>query len=219
MQTELTGDQMGDAALKKLAWHYFPRKDDGYRSYQEDAFLAIVQAKLSGKRFAMMEAPTGAGKSITAYTAAKTILQLEPVEDTKIHVVTKKGIAKTIPSRVETDTTLKGTKRIIVRQGNVYIGKGRKDERSIVVIPILSGSSTSPNVIEYLVLLHVAFKEDTSLDTRIKALGGKYEHIKNIVQENSIAWDDQLLERIQIEELFGRSAEKVAEFIVADAKT
>ncbi len=139
----------------------------------------------------------------------------EPVEDSTIHVVTKKGIAKKIPSRVESDTTLKGTKRIIVRQGNVYIGKGRKDERSIVVVPILSGSPASPNIIEHLVLLHVTFKADTSLDTRIKALGGKYEHIKNIVQENSVAWDDQLLELIQIEELFGRSAEKVAEFIVA----
>jgi glucosamine--fructose-6-phosphate aminotransferase (isomerizing) len=139
----------------------------------------------------------------------------EPVEDTTIHVVTKRGIARKIPSRVETDTTLKGTKRIIVKQGNVYIGKGRKDERSIVVVPILSSSPDSPNIIEYLVLLHVTFKEDTALDTRIKALGGKYEHIKNIVQENSVAWDDQLLERIQIEELFGRSAEKVAEFIVA----
>jgi glucosamine--fructose-6-phosphate aminotransferase (isomerizing) len=39
------------------------------------------------------------------------------------------------------------------------------------------------------------------------------------VQENSVAWDDQLLERIQIEELFGRSAEKVAEFIVAQVNT
>ena len=142
----------------------------------------------------------------------------EPVEDTTIHVVTKSGLAKKIASRVETDTTLKGTKRIIVGQGNVYIGKGRKDERSIVVIPILSSSPASPNFIEYLVLLHVAFKEDISLDTRIKALGGKYEHIKNLVQENSVAWDDQLLERIQIEELFGRSAEKVAEFIVTQVK-
>ncbi|MEE9537548.1 MAG: SIS domain-containing protein [Desulfobacterales bacterium] len=142
----------------------------------------------------------------------------EPVADTTIHMITKRGVVKKIPSRVETDTTLKGTKRIIVRQGNVHVGKGRKDERSIVVIPILSSSPASPNIIEYLVLLHVKFKEDISLSTRIKALGGKYEHIKNIVQENSVAWDDQLLERIQIEEMFGRSAEKVAEFIVAQVK-
>jgi len=138
----------------------------------------------------------------------------EPVEETTIAVIAKKGIVQDTASRVETDKQLKGTKRIIVSEGNVYIGKGRKDERSLVAVPIFSNSSLSPNIIEYLVLLHIAFKENVPLQTKIKALGGKYEHIKNIVQENSITWKDQFLELVEIEELFGRSAEKVGEFIV-----
>lgn len=138
----------------------------------------------------------------------------EPVEKTTIAVVSKKGIVKNIASRVEIDNHLKGTKRIIVSEGNVHIGKGRKDERSLVAVPILSGSSFSPNIIEYLVLLHIVFKANVPLEAKIKALGGKYEHIKNIVQENSITWKDQFLELVEIEELFGRSAEKVSEFIV-----
>jgi glucosamine--fructose-6-phosphate aminotransferase (isomerizing) len=51
------------------------------------------------------------------------------------------------------------------------------------------------------------------LPTKIKALGGKYEHIKSIVQENSIAWQDAYLELIEIQDLFGISAEKIGEFI------
>jgi glucosamine--fructose-6-phosphate aminotransferase (isomerizing) len=141
----------------------------------------------------------------------------EPVEQTTIAVVAKKGIVKNTASRVETDNQLKGTKRTIVSQGNVYIGKGRKDKRSLVAVPIFSSSSLAPNIIEYLVLLHIAFKENAPLETKIKALGGKYEHIKNIVQENSIIWNDQFLELFEIEELFGRSAEKVGEFIVLNA--
>jgi glucosamine--fructose-6-phosphate aminotransferase (isomerizing) len=143
----------------------------------------------------------------------------EPTEETTIDVVAKRGAASSIPSRVETDAQLKGTKRIIVRQGNVYIGKGRKDERSIAVIPVLSNSPSSPSIIENLLLLHIMFKEEIPLSAKIKALGGKYEHIKNIVQENSIIWDDQLLEGIAVEELFGRSAEKVGEFIVSQVST
>ncbi|MDH3877092.1 MAG: glutamine--fructose-6-phosphate aminotransferase, partial [Desulfobacterales bacterium] len=139
----------------------------------------------------------------------------EPVDETTINVVAKRGAVKKVSSRVETDAQLKGTKRIIVRQGNVYIGKGRKDERSLVIIPILSGSPESPSIIEHLVLLHVTFKENIPLGAKIKALGGKYEHIQNIVQESSVSWEDQLLELIEIQELFGRSAEKVAEFIVS----
>ena len=130
-------------------------------------------------------------------------------------MVKKRGDIADIPSRVETDNRLKGTKRIIVRQGNVYIGKGRKDERSIIIIPMLTTSEKSPNRIEYLLLLHVSFRQQVRLTTRIKALGGKYEHIKNIVQENSITWQDRFLELIEIDELFGRSAEKLGESIVS----
>ncbi len=139
----------------------------------------------------------------------------EPTDDTTIEVIIKRGDIAAIPSRVESDRRLQGTKRIIVRQGNVYIGKGRKDERSIMVIPILTAAVTSPSRIEYLLLLHISFKQQVPLGTRIKALGGKYEHIKNIVQENSVAWNDHLLESVGIEELFGLSAEKIGEHIVA----
>ena len=61
----------------------------------------------------------------------------------------------------------------------------------------------------------MSFKTGVNLETKIKALGGKYEHIKNIVQENSIVWQDQHLELIETGELFGRSAEKIGEYIAS----
>ena len=69
-------------------------------------------------------------------------------------------------------------------------------------------------MIENLLLHNIEFKEDVSLPTKIKALGGKYEHIQNIVQENNILWRDEYIEQIAMEELFGRSAEKISEFII-----
>jgi len=84
-----------------------------------------------------------------------------------------------------------------------------------LVIPILSSSPSTPNFIEYLLLLHISFKENVSLPTKIKALGGKYENIKNIVQENSMTWEDYFLESLDIQELFGRSAEKIGEYIIS----
>ncbi|OEU63492.1 MAG: glutamine--fructose-6-phosphate aminotransferase [Desulfobacterales bacterium PC51MH44] len=139
----------------------------------------------------------------------------EPTDETTIEIIKKEGILKPIPSRVETDNQLKGTKRIIVREGNVYIGKGRKDDRSIIVIPIISTSPVTPNMIEYILLLTIEFNENVSLAVKIKALGGKYERIENIVQENSVAWDDQYLELVEMRQLFGISAEKIGEFIVS----
>lgn len=139
----------------------------------------------------------------------------EPTEETTIEIIRKDGVLKPIPSRVETDNLLKGSKRIIVREGNVYIGIGRKDDRSIIVIPIISTSPDMPNIIENILLLTISFKENVPLAVKIKALGGKYERIKNIVQENSVKWDDQHLELVEMKALFGISAEKVGEFIVS----
>jgi glucosamine--fructose-6-phosphate aminotransferase (isomerizing) len=141
----------------------------------------------------------------------------EPTEETAIQIIKKSGSLALIPSRVETDTRLKGTKRIIIRQGNVYIGRGRKDDRKIIVIPLLS-EFPAPPVIDCLLLLNFDFKENVSLDARIKALGGKCEHIKNIVQENSIQWDKAMIDRVKIEDLFGISAEKIAEQIIAQLR-
>ena len=141
-----------------------------------------------------------------------------PTKATTIKVLRKKGSLQKRSSRVETETALKGTKRIIVRQGNVYIGKGRNDDRSIIVIPAISTDPAASNRIEYLLLLNIGFKPQVPLADKIKALGGKYGHIKNIVQENSLRWEDPLLELLPIDDLFGLSAEKIAECIVAERK-
>jgi glucosamine--fructose-6-phosphate aminotransferase (isomerizing) len=153
------------------------------------------------------------------YRIAGLNLLGEPGDETTIEVLNKRGGTAAIPSRVEADRALKGSKRIIVRQGNVYIGKGRKDDRNILVIPLLSASSTGGGRVEHLLLLHIAFKDRIPLNQKIRALGGKYEHIKNIVQENSVAWEDALLDQVPVDDLFGRSAEKIGESMVVRAKS
>jgi glutamine---fructose-6-phosphate transaminase (isomerizing) len=150
------------------------------------------------------------------YSIGNLDLLGELTEETSIEVLEKKGVLKPIPSRVETDTTLKGTKRTIVQKGNVYIGKGRKDSRSILVIPVISTSADRPNTIENLLLLNITFRNNVPLGLIIKALGGKYEHIKNIVMENSVPWEDSYLQGLDMDELFGKSAEKSAENILVN---
>ncbi len=139
----------------------------------------------------------------------------DPSENTRIEIIRKDGSLAPLPSRVEKQKILRGTKEIIVRQKNVYIGKGRKDDRNIIIIPVLSTSSDRPNIIEHMLLLHISFKENIPLPVKIKALGGKYNHIKNIVQENSLPWDDKYLEMVETDKLFGQSAEKIGEYIAA----
>lgn len=135
---------------------------------------------------------------------------------TTIRCVKKYGGAANITSRTDIGIKLSGTKSIIVqRGGNVYIGKGRKDGRALLIIPMLSAEKERSNMIDFLILLHISIKQNIPVNVKIKALGGKYDHIKNIVEENIIAWDDNFLDFIANEDLFGYSAEKVAEDIVA----
>jgi glucosamine--fructose-6-phosphate aminotransferase (isomerizing) len=137
--------------------------------------------------------------------------------DTRITVLEKTGTLVNETSRVETDPQLKGTKNIIVREGNVYIGKGRKDKKSILVIPVLSAASDTSNIIEYILSLNVDFKssESVTLLKKIKALGGKYTRIKDwILESENIVWDDKFLNLVPVETLFGETAEQVVAAII-----
>jgi glutamine---fructose-6-phosphate transaminase (isomerizing) len=141
----------------------------------------------------------------------------EVTTDTRILVKEKTGALANETSRVETDPQLKGTKNIIVREGNVYIGKGRKDKKNILVIPVLSTSPATPNIIEYLVSLNVDFKpsESVSLLKKIKALGGKYPRLKDwILESENVQWDDKFLNLVPVETLFGDTAEQVVQAII-----
>ncbi|MFW6114815.1 MAG: SIS domain-containing protein [Thermodesulfobacteriota bacterium] len=149
-------------------------------------------------------------KGETLYGISGLAYTGEPLDTSRITLIHKKGTSSRIVSRVEEEPRLKGTKRIIVKAGNIFIGKGRVDGRSIVVIPIIK---KGPHI-DYLVLLEIGFRKNIELQRKIKALGEKYTHIRNIVEEVGISWQDKYLNFLDVDELFGKSAEKIAEFIV-----
>jgi len=133
----------------------------------------------------------------------------EATPETTIALLKKDGIFTHITSRVESDPRLKGTKSIIVREGNVFIGKGNKDDKNTLIIPVLSKSA---NLIEFILSINVTFRKGhIPLHRKAKALGGKHERIRNIMQEKGHTWDDACLELVSIDDLFGLSAEKIGE--------
>ena len=140
---------------------------------------------------------------------------------TKIKLINKTGNLKKESSRVENDPRLKGTKNIIVREGNVYIGKGRKDNKNILVIPGISSNPATPNIIEYILSINISFKTSNNVPLlkKIKALGGKYNRLKDwILESDDLKWDDKYLNLIEVENLFGDTAEKVVDNIISKIK-
>jgi glutamine---fructose-6-phosphate transaminase (isomerizing) len=150
-------------------------------------------------------------KGKTLYKISNLSYTGEPVDGSKIELIKKEGSSAGLTSRAESDNRLIGTKRIIVKAGNVFIGRGRADNRSILAIPMMK---KGPNI-DRLLLLDIGFKKKIAVAKKVKALGDKFTHIKNIVEETRLAWKDDYINLPKVEDLFGNSAEKLAEFIIS----
>jgi len=109
-------------------------------------------------------------------------------------------------SRTETSKLLMGTKRTIVSAGHVYIGKGKADGASIVVLPLRGKNDFVAN----LLLLHVDYNELLPVAGKKEVLGYRYNDIRNLVNEYNINWDDAYLEKFPIADLFSEPVETLA---------
>lgn len=133
----------------------------------------------------------------------------EPTDGSIISVIGKGGTAEALTSRADTATLLIGTKRSIVKKRDVYAGGGRSDGAPIVIIPLL-GPGTNP---ENLLLFHVDFAENLSVDQKKAILGEKLAEIKNVLNEENLAWHDDGLRNLPVKLLLGEAVEVIADLI------
>jgi glucosamine--fructose-6-phosphate aminotransferase (isomerizing) len=129
-----------------------------------------------------------------------------PSEDSTITIKKKEGTASRMKSRAETSKILMGTKRTIVSTGHVYIGKGKADGASIIVLPV----KTESEFINNLLLLHVEYNELLPIGKKKEVLGYRYNDIRNLVNEYNIVWNDNYLGKIPIADLFSEPVEILA---------
>jgi len=132
-----------------------------------------------------------------------------PTDSSRIRIADRGGIARDMASRVERRPLLVGTKRTIVSTRHVYVGRGRYDNASIVVVPILGETS----VVRHLLLVHVLFQEDLSVGERIAVLGYKLNDIRNMINEYNLTWDDAYLADLSVSDLLSEPAEIIVERI------
>lgn len=139
----------------------------------------------------------------------------EPSLKSRVKVVKKTGEAAGMVSRADTGHPLVGTKEWTVRSCALYLGKGRKDDRSIAIIPIAPRGR-----VERLALLHLEFKRALPLETKVAVLRDmqqRYDDLKSQVMETDLEWQDSFLEGIEVEELVLLPVDKLAERILSSA--
>lgn len=129
-----------------------------------------------------------------------------PVDTSTIKIGKRGGISLKMKSRAESSNFLMGTKRTIVSTGHIYVGRGKSDSASIVIIPLLGERGGVQN----LLLIHIEFNEALSVKEKKEVLGYQYNDIRNIVNEYNLPWDDRYLETISTGVLLGEPAEVIA---------
>jgi glucosamine--fructose-6-phosphate aminotransferase (isomerizing) len=129
-----------------------------------------------------------------------------PVDDSTISIKRRGGISLTMTSRTEGSSLLMGTKRSIVSTGHVYVGRGKLDGASIVIIPLLGDRAG----VGKLFLIHVEFNDSLSVKEKKDVLGYQFNDIRNLVNEYNLPWDDRYLEAIPTGVLLGEPPEFIA---------
>lgn len=133
----------------------------------------------------------------------------------RITAVRKTGLAANMRSRADQGHPLVGTKQRVVSNRTAFLGRGRNDDRPLLMLPVLPGGQ-----VENLVILHLKFAESLPLDRKVTVLReipNRYEDLKSHVEEANLIWTDRFLEAVPVEDLVTRPVEDLADRVIRGA--
>jgi len=182
----------------------------------------------------LLEAPlvrevlgAGVARDSLSYRALRTLVDLDPAVEqvtgftryriegdvdgdaATIHVVDRGGVAAGLPSRTDSDPRLIGTKHRVAYEREVTVAKGRRDGRTLVIVPELKGALATG-----LTLLHVAFRPRLAPDVArgvLQGYRGRYAALKDAVTETEPTFDDTRLADVDVVDLLTEPVYVLAE--------
>ena len=169
---------------------------------------------------------TGAGRDRLAYRTLKVLADLDPAVavvtgftryriegdptlDAVISVVDRGGISLSVPSRVDVDTRLRGTKRRVAAEREVLVARGRSDGRHVILVPEVKGTETTG-----ITLLHVRFHDRLPAAVMRGVLQGydrRYDRLVDWVSETEGSFREDLLADIPVVDLLISPISEIAD--------
>ncbi|CAB4853383.1 unannotated protein [freshwater metagenome] len=158
----------------------------------------------------------GAGRDRLSYTTLKVLADLDPAVESvvgftryaiegdpahgaTISIVDRGGMSRDVPSRVERNSQLRGTKRRVASERGVLVARGRSDGRTVIMVPeVKSGLCTG------ITLLHVRFHDLLPIAAVRSVLQGydrRYDRLVDWVTETEGAFRDDLLAELSVVDL------------------
>ncbi len=171
------------------------------RSDSDLVDAALVQAVMS----------RGAGRDVVSYRSLKVLAALDvavaavigatrySIVGDVVSVIDRDGVAVDLSSRVDNDPVLSGTKRYVAEQKEVLVARGRRDGRTVILVP-----ETKAGVCNGITLLHVDFHEHISVDdarTCLQGYDNRYERLVDWVTETEGSFDESKLSEVLVADL------------------
>jgi glucosamine--fructose-6-phosphate aminotransferase (isomerizing) len=123
----------------------------------------------------------------------------DPARDAHISIVDRGGLSREVPSRVERNTSLVGTKRRVASEREVLVARGRSDGRTVVFVPEVKGATCTG-----ITLLHVRFHDRLPAEVMRGVLQGydrRYDRLVDWVSETEGTFRDALLAELPVADL------------------
>jgi glucosamine--fructose-6-phosphate aminotransferase (isomerizing) len=126
-----------------------------------------------------------------------------------ISIVDRGGLSRDVPSRVDVNNHLVGTKRRVASEREVLVVRGRSDGRTVILVPEVKGGACTG-----ITLLHVRFHDRLPAQVMRTVLQGydrRYDRLVDWVSETEGAFRDDLLADIPVVELLVSPISDVAD--------
>jgi glucosamine--fructose-6-phosphate aminotransferase (isomerizing) len=177
---------------------------------------------------AMAVMAAGAPRDSLSYRTLRTLADLDPAveevtgwiryriegdpatdDEVFASVIDRGGIAAEIPSRIERDPVLRGTKHTVAIEREMLVFRGRSDGRTLIAIP-----ETKDNHCTGITQLHVRFEDRLPAATCRAVLQGyrnRYAALKDAVTETEPSFREDLLGEISVLDLLTKPVHALAD--------
>jgi glucosamine--fructose-6-phosphate aminotransferase (isomerizing) len=186
------------------------RSDEGVLDrvlVREVLAAGAARDRLSYRTLKVLAALDPAVAAVTGFTRYQ--IEGDPASGATIAVVDRGGVALSVPSRVDVDARLRGTKRRVAAEREVLVARGRADGRHVIMVPEVKGAVTTG-----ITLMHVRFHDRLAAPVARGVLSGydrRYDRLVDWVSETEGTFRDDLLADVDVAELLISPISEIAD--------
>ncbi|MGI9621675.1 MAG: SIS domain-containing protein, partial [Acidimicrobiales bacterium] len=136
--------------------------------------------------------------AVTGYTRYR--IEGDPeTDDAQLVIVDRGGVSRDLPSRVEREPSLRGSKHLVAVERLLLVTKGRRDGRNIVIVPEIKDKQAVG-----ITLLHLTLEDELDAAVARGVLQGyrnRYSGLRDFVTETEPTFREDLLATVPVSDL------------------